>query len=201
MIVKNTQVKKLKLAGFTLLELMVSMVIFSFMSIMAYSALAGVFNSNEVITAQEKKLKQLQRCMLFIERDLRQIVLRPKSSGYGQPPIPALISGLDSEGVIEFTRAGNSNPTALVRSSLQRIRYVLEENTLGRKSWNIVDHIDAKPVEMMLLEHVESLAFKFLDDKNNWHENWSSLTTTPKAIELTMEHKNWGKIVRLFSMR
>ena len=190
-----------KNSGFTLLELMIAMVIFSFMSIMAYSALANVFKSNEVITEQEGKLKRLQRSMMFIERDLRQLVLRPRSSGYGQPASPALDSGLDSEGVIEFTRAGNSNPTELMRSSLQRIRYTVEDEKLSRLSWNFVDHIDAEPVKMLLLENVESLSFRMLDDKNNWKENWASLTKIPKAIELTLEHKNWGKIIRLFSIK
>ncbi len=198
---KNYSSKMTMNKGFTLLELMVAMVIFSFMSIMAYSALANVFKANEVITAQETKLKKLQRSMMFIERDLRQLVLRSRSAGYGQSPSPALDSGLDSDGVIEFTRAGNSNPTGLVRSSLQRIRYVVEDEKLRRLSWNIVDHIDAEPVTMLLLENVDSLAFKFLDDKNNWQENWSSSTEMPKAIELTLEHKNWGEIVRLFSVR
>ena len=187
--------------GFTLLELMVAMVIFSFMSIMAYSALANVFKSNEVISSQEVKLKKLQRSMMFIERDLRQLVLRSRSSGYGQSVSPALDYGLDSEGIIEFTRAGNSNPAGLVRSSLQRVRYVVDEGKFSRLSWNIVDHIDAEPVSMLLLENVESLVFRFLDNKNNWQETWSSTAQTPKAIELTLEHKNWGKIIRLFSIQ
>ena len=187
--------------GFTLLELMVAMVIFSFMSIMAYSALANVFKSNEVISSQELKLKKLQRSMMFIERDLRQLVLRSRSTGYGQSVSPALDYGLDTEGVIEFTRAGNSNPTGLVRSSLQRVRYIVDDGKFSRLSWNIVDHIDAEPVSMLLLENVDLLAFRFLDNKNNWQETWSSTVQSPKAIELTIEHKNWGKIVRLFFIR
>ncbi|MCK5663617.1 MAG: type II secretion system minor pseudopilin GspJ [Thiotrichaceae bacterium] len=198
---KSSLSKIRKNSGFTLLELMVAMVIFSFMSIMAYSALANIFKSNEVITEQEVKLKSLQRSMMFIERDLRQLVLRSRSSGYGELPSPALDSGLDSEGVVEFTRAGNSNPTELLRSSLQRIRYVVEDSKLSRLSWNLVDHIDAEPVKMLLLEDIDSLDFKFLDNKNNWQENWASLTEIPRAIELTLEHKNWGKIVRLFSIQ
>ncbi|MCF6190509.1 MAG: type II secretion system minor pseudopilin GspJ [Cocleimonas sp.] len=183
--------------GFTLLELLVAMVIFSFMSIMAYTTLANVFKSNEVITAQEEKLKKLQRSMMFIERDMRQLILRPRSSGYGKPS-PALDSGLGSEGIIEFTRAGNSNPTDLVRSSLQRVRYDVQDKKLIRMSWNMVDHIDAKPIAMSLLEGIESLSFKFLNNKNSWKENWNSAKEIPKAVELTLEHKDWGKIVRLF---
>jgi len=201
---KNYSKMQNKNNGFTLLELMVAMVIFSLMSVMAYSALAAVFKSNEVVSEQELRLKKLQRSMMFIERDFRQLVLRPKSSGYGQPPLPALDSGLDSEGVIEFTRAGNSNPMEMSRSSLQRVRYTVEDKKLSRLSWNIVDSIDVEPVKMLLLDNVELLSFRFLDgekNKNSWKENWASLTKNPIAIELTIEHKNWGKIVRLFSIQ
>jgi len=187
-------------SGFTLLELLVAMTIFSFMSVMAYGALANIFKSNEVITEQEAKLKKLQRSMMFIERDFRQIVLRPRRSGYGQTS-PALDAGLDSEGLIEFTRAGNPNPTGLVRSSLQRVRYDLQEGELKRLSWNLVDHIGAEPVTMLLLDDVDSFTLKFLDAKLEWKENWSSAIETPKAVELTLEHKDWGKIVRLFPVQ
>lgn len=186
--------------GFTLLELLIAMVIFSFMSIMAYGALANVFKSNEVITEQEVNLKKLQRSMMFIERDFRQMVMRQRRSGYDQSS-PAVDAGLDSEGIIEFTRAGNSNPTGLVRSSLQRIRYDLQDKKLSRLSWNLVDHIDAEPITMLLLEGVESIAFKFLDDENNWQENWGSIAKSPRAVELTIKHKAWGKIVRLFPVQ
>jgi len=186
--------------GFTLLELLIAMVIFSFMSIMAYGALANIFKSNEVITQQEVRLKELKRAMMFIERDFRQIVLRPRRSGYSQK-VPALISGLDSEGLIEFTRAGNSNPMEQVRSSLQRVRYELKEDKLNRLSWNLVDHIEAEPVEIPLLADVESVSLRFLNDNNEWKDNWANSRVSPKAVELTLEHKNWGKIVRLIPVQ
>lgn len=189
-----------KNGGFTLLELLIAMVIFSFMSIMAYSALSNILTSNVVITAQEKKLKKLQRAMMFIERDMRQVVSRPRRSGYDQLS-KALASGLDDEGIIEFTRAGHSNPTDLVRSSLQRVRYDLDDKVLLRMSWNLVDHIDAEPITMPLLNDVEGFSLRFLDKNNAWKENWEIPKQIPKAIELTLEHKHWGKIIRLIPVQ
>ena len=187
--------------GFTLLELLIAMVIFSFMSIMAYGALANILTSNEVITAQEKKLKKLQRSMMFIERDLRQIVARPRSAGFGVgEQKAALVSGFDDNGIIEFTRAGNSNPTDVVRSSLQRIQYDVEEKKLVRKSWNLVDHLDGEPIIVPLLEEVEAFDFRFLNKNKEWKENWKG-SSLPDAIELTIEHKHWGKIIRLIPLR
>ena len=188
--------------GFTLLELLIAMVIFSFMSIMAYGALGNIFKSNEGITAQAKKLKDLKRTMMFVERDIRQIVLRPRREGFGSDEqVSALISGFDNEGIVEFTRSGNSNPSGIARSSLQRVRYKLEESTIKRLSWNLVDHIGAEPVVMPLLKDVEGFSWRFLNDKGVFLENWSSNKELPRAIELVLEHKAWGKIVRLISVK
>ncbi len=188
--------------GFTLLELLVAMTIFSFMAITAYSGLSNMLTSNQVITEQEQKLKKLQRAMLFLEKDIRQIVSRPRRTGYGTDEVaPAFSYGLDSEGVIEFTKSGVANPLSLSKSSLERVRYDLEEQELIRYSWAYVDHIDLEPVKMKLLTDVESLELRLLDASSQWKSNWSEQKIIPDAVELTLEHKYWGKIVRLFPIR
>lgn len=188
--------------GFTLLELLVAMTIFAFMSIMAYGGLSNVLTSNEVITEQEQKLKVLQRSMMIMERDFRQMAPRPRRTGYTTDErSPALTYGLDSEGLIEFTTAGNSNFLGLPRSSLQRVRYTIEEQQLKRFSWSLVDHIDAEPVTMNLLEDIEAFEIKLLNKSNAWQENWSQATELPIAVEVTMTHKTWGKIVRLLPIK
>lgn len=183
--------------GFTLLEVLISMVIFSFMTIMAYGGLVKVFKSDEVISSLEIKLKTLKRTMMFFERDMRQLVPRLRRSGYGRAEFePALEAGLNLDGVVNFTTAGVSNPLDLNRSSLQRVRYVLEDNKLSRLSWKLVDHMDAEPVKMQLLDNVEDFKLRFLAKNGAWKENWGS-NNRPQAVELTLEHKHWGKIKRI----
>ncbi|MGK0270933.1 MAG: general secretion pathway protein J [Cocleimonas sp.] len=187
-------------AGFTLLELLVAMVIFSLMSVMAYGGLSNVITGNEVIAEQEKRLKELQRTMMFLERDMRQIVPRPRSTGFNEFA-KAFDYGLDSDGLLEFTRAGNPNPIAQVRSSLQRVRYDLEEKVLIRKSWALVDHINLEPTSMKLLNDVESLELRLLDKNDEWQDNWKQIKEIPQAVEITIDHTNWGKIKRLIPVR
>ena len=189
-----------KQTGFTLLELLVAMVIFSLMSVMAYGGLSNIITGNEVISSQETRLKELQRTMMFLERDIRQVVPRPRSTGFNQFA-KSFEYGLDSEGLIEFTRAGNPNPVAAARSSLQRVRYELDDNVLIRRSWALVDHIDLEPTNMNLLNDVESLELRLLDKKNEWQDNWSETKEIPNAVEITIEHKNWGKIKRLIPIQ
>lgn len=188
-------------SGFTLLELLISMVIFSLMSVMAYGGLVNIFKSNQVITSLEKRLKTLKRTMMFFERDMQQLVLRQRRSGYDKSEyLPALMSGLDSDGIVEFTCAGVSNPLELVRSSLQRVRYELEDNKLKRLSWKLVDHVGADPISMQLLDDVESFELRFLSEKKQWKENWGSKNVLPIAVELTLKHKSWGEIKRVISI-
>lgn len=186
--------------GFTLLEVLIAMMIFSLMSVMAYTGLSTVIRGNEVITAKEESLKELQRTMMFLERDMRQLVPRPRTTGFNERA-KAFDYGLDSEGLVEFSRAGNPNPIGLKRSSLQRVRYDLEEKTLTRKSWALVDHIDLEPTQMELLNEVESFELRLLDQNDEWQENWRDEVQVPKAVEINIEHKRWGKISRLIPVQ
>ena len=174
--------------GFTLLELLVAMTIFSLMSVIAYAGLSNVITGNEVISSQEKSLKSLQRTMMFLERDMRQIVARPRNTGFNQTS-KSFEYGLDSDGLVEFSRAGNPNPIGLKRSSLQRVRYDIEEKTLVRKTWAIIDHIDQEPVSSKLLSDIESFELRLLDKNNQWQENWKELKEVPFAVEINIEHK------------
>lgn len=197
--IKSNSIKRNQI-GFTLLELLVAMVIFSLMSVMAYGGLSNVITGNDVIATQEKRLKELQRTMMFFERDIRQLVPRPRSTGFNQSD-KAFEYGLDSDGLMEFTRAGNPNPVAIARSSLQRVRYDLEDNILTRKSWALVDHIDLEPTSMNLLKDVESVELRLLDNNREWQINWKEQKFIPLAVEITIEHKYWGEMKRMISVQ
>ncbi len=196
-IFSTIKINSQKQSGFTLIELLVSMMIFSMMSLMAYGGLINIFKSNEVLTAQEAQLKSLKRTMMFLERDMRQLVFRNRSAGFGQAE-GAFVYGLGQDGLLEFTRAGNSNPMDLKRSTLQRVRYDLDAKKLIRSSWSLVDHLDAEPVKMTLLENVDDFTLRLLSEKGSWQDNWGlTAKGLPKAVELSLEHKYWGKIKRL----
>lgn len=187
-------------AGFTLLELMIAVVIFSIMSLMAYGGLKTVLDSNETTQSFEADLKELQRTMMFLEKDLRQLAARPRHANYNEMQ-GALVTDLGVDGLIEFTRAGNPNPAGKMRSSLQRVRYVVVDGALQRWSWDLVDHLDGKPVVMTLLSSVEGLSFRFMQNKQ-WQDEWvsSDLKALPKAIEINIKTKRWGDIRRLLSI-
>ena len=188
-------------SGFTLLELLIAMVIFSTMSLMAYAGLNSVLTSNRITEAYEKDLKGLQRSMMFLEKDLRQLAARPRHAGYNES-LAALQTDLGLDGVLEFTRSGNPNPAEKLRSSLQRVRYVLDKGELQRWSWSLVDHLDSKPIIMPLMTSVEKISFRFMTKNKKWQADWQvkNKSELPKAIEIHITHKRWGEMMRLISI-
>ncbi len=210
--------------GFTLLELLVAMSIFALLSIMAYAGLDTVLDTRRILEENMDRLSEVQKSMLFISRDIRQIVDRGIRDEYGdyQPALAAssLNVGLDTP-VIEFTHSGYSNPLGVKRSHLQRIAYHLKNNVLYRDSWQVLDRAqDSRPYKARLCSKVESIVFRYLDKKGEWHTQWppvnsatggqatgqtngtaaASTTLLPRAIEFSLKLSDWGTITRLLRL-
>ncbi|MDH5393798.1 MAG: type II secretion system minor pseudopilin GspJ [Gammaproteobacteria bacterium] len=192
--------------GFTLLELLIAMSIFSLISIMAFSGLRSVLFNKEIVDIELQRLSEIQRSILNLTRDIEQSVDRPIRDELGTTR-PALSGGQNVDStLLEFTRNGWRNPARQSRSQLQRVAYSFEDNQLIRQYWYHLDHLqDSQPVRRVLLTGVENIEVRYLD--REWSSSWPSLTqqaaspALPRAIEITFELKGWGKISRLFRIR
>lgn len=210
--------------GFTLLELLVAMSIFALLSIMAYAGLDTVLDTRRILEENMDRLSEVQKSVLFISRDIRQIVDRGIRDEYGdyQPALSAssLNVGLDTP-IIEFTHSGYSNPLGAKRSHLQRIAYHLKDNVLYRDSWQVLDRAqDSRPYKARLCSNVESVGFRYLDEKGEWHTQWppvnnatgaqatgqpngtatAGATRLPQAVEFRLKLSDWGTITRLLQL-
>jgi general secretion pathway protein J len=193
--------------GFTLLELLVSVAIFAILSAMAYGGLRNVIDNSQQTEIAMLRLQQVQLAMLKISRDLTQLSPRSIRDEYGNTS-NYILTGQDDDIFIEFTRGGRRNPAEMLRSHLQRVAYKIEENTLSRLYWPHLDRTqEMLPYESVLLEEVESVSIRFLDNNNEWHDEWPPLSATGQtdnislvlsAIEFTVELQDWGELVRIF---
>ncbi len=191
-------------SGFTLLELLVAMAVFAIMSVMAYSGLSSVLTAREQTDEAAERLGEIQIAMNIIQRDLEQAVNRDVRSEFGDR-LRAFRVIEDGEPRLEFTRTGYRNPVLLPRSNMQRVGYGVEEKTLQRWQWTVLDRAqDTVPGKFILLENVDTLEFRFLDAKGGWHTVWPPggggpdiLTPMPRAVEVNITLEDWGKITRL----
>ncbi len=186
------------LRGFTLIEVLVAMSIFAVVSVMAFSGLRTVINVSGSVQNKVEKLEALQRTFMLLERDLYQLIPR-KMNADGGDVKAALEARPNDERLFEFTRGGQPNPADVKRSSLIRVAYLVDEETLKRLKWNNVDHLYAdQAIEITLLENVEDISARFLDAKGQWVSSWGqkqdNVETIPNAIEITLKHKSWGEV-------
>ncbi|GAK84127.1 general secretion pathway protein J [Vibrio ponticus] len=62
--------------GFTLIEVLIAMAIFAFMAIGAQQVLSQFYRSNDISQQRSERLKTLQRALVFLDNDFRQMALR-----------------------------------------------------------------------------------------------------------------------------
>jgi general secretion pathway protein J len=197
--------------GFTLLELLIASIIFAIMAVMAYGGLNNVIKNSESSQQALQRLQQVQQCVAVLDRDFSQIVPRSIRNEFGVTQ-PYLVAGNDIDQLIEFTRGGRVNPANLKRSSMLRVAYRAEKETLVRIQWQQLDRAQGiEPKTTTLLEGVDETTIRFLDAGGEWHERWPPLNASstgtsgagssrPLAIEIVLQLKDWGDIRRLYSM-
>ncbi len=190
-------------AGFTLLEIIIAISIFAFISIAGYQILQGVLRSNAISKTHDNNLVKLQRSMLIIEQDFTQIIARKsrnESVDANQQSLLRWGHGLFSstDQGIEFTRLGWSNPlNVLPRSNLLRVRYVLINGNLERHYFLYPDiTAGQKAYKQILFSNVSKLSFRFWDEK--WTNQWTNKDSLPKGIEISFETKKYGELKRKF---
>jgi general secretion pathway protein J len=196
-------------AGFTLLELLVAIAIFALISVMAYAGLASVLHTREALAAETARLGEIQRCVRFLDRDLRQSVERGIRDAYGdsRPPLQGTTLAIGHEPLLELTRAGYRNPLQLKRSQLQRVAYRVQDATLWRDSWRVLDRAqDSEPDSLPLCKGVEWVELRFLDAEHEWVPDWPPLQaeaqaeSLPLAVEIRLQLKDWGELTRLIAL-
>ena len=193
-------------AGFTLLELLVALSIFGLLATLSYSGLQAVMTTQSQTEIAADRLGELQKLYLIMQRDIEQVVPRSIRDEYGdvQPP---LVGGE----TLQLTRSGWRNPAGRQRSHLQRVGYALEEQQLVRYSWAVLDRAqDSEPLVQLLSEAIEQIQVRYLDENNEWKEQWPEMQTStdpanapaslPRVVEVTVEHEIYGPIAWLFQL-
>lgn len=186
--------------GFTLLEILIALFIFTIVSIIMVSGLRTVLNSQAVTEKQADKLANLQITLLLLSRDIEQAINRPITSAKGGVD-PAFIG---TPKTLVFTHAGFANPQGqLQRSTLQRSQYSLEKGNLLRETWQVLDQTaKTLPSQRILLDSLSDLRFEYLDQQgkftNNWPADGISQSALPRGVRIHLTIKNWGNITQFY---
>ncbi|MEE3239629.1 MAG: type II secretion system minor pseudopilin GspJ [Pseudomonadota bacterium] len=187
--------------GFTLVEALIALFIFSWLSLAAYQMLDQVILTQAINKKASDTLALNQRVNRQMAKDFRYMVDRPiiDEKGFQQP-------SLDLEGeesVIAFTRRGWSNPLGWRRSNLQRVEYQLDYHPevnddtsafynderlfLIRKYWPVLDRIESTDFQrQVLMAGVSDIEFQFKSAADAEWDPFPQSSAQPFAIEVTI---------------
>jgi len=188
--------------GFTLLEVLVAMAIFSVVGLGANQMLRTVIDTHQKTKVQIKDFSDLSRAFAILERDMSQTIPRSVRDEYGDPMPPLMLS--TGPYFVEFTRTGWSNPIGLARSNLQRVAYQLnEEGELERRFWLVLDRAeDSEPVVQIILANVEGFRINLISEDGESTDVWpdsDSNLLIPVAAEVILQTKAYGELRKVFN--
>lgn len=207
--------------GFTLIEILVAVLIFGMIGVGAFSTLRAAQDAQTTLRERGERFLKLQRAVTTFSRDYQQLAFRRVRDSYGDR-LP-LVQGAsdDTDTWIAFTRSGWRNPAQLPRSSLEYVRYALEEGQLIRYSYLLLDQAQ-KPVvkKRVLLDGVSKMQLKFrpvdagnvertlTDDTTtgeDWLDEWpvggrqnsEDSDKAPSGLRLSLEIEGIGEVHRV----
>ncbi|KXF82535.1 type II secretion system protein GspJ [Enterovibrio coralii] len=198
---RPTNVKRTK--GFTLIEVLLALAIFAMVGLGVQQVFSGVLNSNEQTQEAGDSLKTLQRALIIMDSDFRQMMARQYRNGGEEAEEKLLEFGddlLDSESQgIRFVRGGWVNPQQLFpRGEVVKVGYRIQDDTLERIRWMYADDSSAvEPAVMPVMDGVKDISFEVLGE-DSWTKNWDAPMQMPKALRVKLDTERYGELTRVY---
>jgi general secretion pathway protein J len=195
-------------SGFTLIEVLVAMDIFAVLSALAYMTLGQTLSNSDMLTERMDRLQSVQRTMSLLSTELLQAAPRSIRGDLGDAQ-PALLSAFGAEFSLQLTHNGWPNSAGVPRSTQQRTAYRIEDDELIRYHWNVLDRTANNiAVATVLLDNIESLTFRFLQQSGEWTEQWppmsdqssSDTNLLPRAVTIVLVLPDEGELTRVIEV-
>lgn len=147
--------------GFTLVEVLIALFIFSIISVGATTALMSSLRGQAQMSDRLDDISELETMRGLIKSDMASLELYQRRDAYGG--FEPYVIQADGQVLFDFTRSGRSNPLGDPRGDLQHITYLFEDGNLIRRSFS---HINPAPqssyIDRVLLTGLSKVDLGFL---------------------------------------
>lgn len=190
----------MKTNGFTLVELLVSLLIFGMLSAAAVGLLTVSVRAQDMASERLDRLAEIRRFGAIVTSDLAQAAPRVPRDMAGVPQRAFEGGTGQAEGVsLALVRRGWENYDGSNRSSLQKVEYRLNQGRLERIPHRFVD--GAAPMQpLALLEGVRSLRLRYRDMRGEWRDRWDPTLPNelPRAVDMVVDIEGTGQLRQVF---
>lgn len=207
-------------AGFTLIEVLVSISIFAVLATIVYSSLNAVLSRNDAIKDSVAAFEMAKNTLSRMSSDLRTTFVEQypeyQVPGIGDPPDPYRFHGEEAfvggktASTLSFASTEHLRISSDIISGLGRINYYAErsddrnEDLLVIRRSDLPFPYDIDPnqlhdsrVDPVLCENVESFVLTYVDEDGQTQQTWDSDSeqfryATPRAviIEISIQGEN-----------
>jgi len=208
------------MAGFTLIEILVSITIFAILATIVYSSLNAVLSRSEAIKESVAAFEMAKNTLSRMSRDLRATFVEQypeyQVPGIVDPPDPYRFQGEEAfvggktASRLTFASTEHLRISSDIISGLGRIMYYAESNEDRNDDLLVIRRSDLpfpydidpnrlhdSRVDPVISEQVASFVLTYVDEDGQTHQEWDSDSdrfryATPRAviIEISIEGEN-----------
>lgn len=183
-------------AGFTLVEALVSLLIFSLIAAGAVLMLTQSVNTQNRVAEAQSALREVQNARALLAADLSQYVAREVREADGSVR-PRFIGG-DADMPLAFVRAAaEPDPARGALTRLALVEYDFEAGSIVRRSRTELEaDADERMSERVIVADAGEPRFEFYDGVT-WREQWLSASAgaaPPQAVALIFTSRRYGDI-------
>ena len=167
----STQLKKRKSdAGFTLIEMLVALAIFSLLTVGATTAMIAALQTKARVDVAANEITSMETARALLRADIDNIILRPARDPFGNQELFLISGGVDT--LLTFTRGGRENPGGLEpRGGIQRVSYVFEDSKLIRRSFTVDNPApQTQERDRVLLENIDDVEVSFAQGRLTFNQ-------------------------------
>lgn len=183
-------------AGFTLLEVLVALTLFSLFAMTSYRALNAVLDAEAHSLGELSRWQSLAKIYSRIEADLQDAVFVASPAGGAQAGFAAE-RGVAGEAAFSLSRLLPDD----VEGGVQQVRYRFAARQLSRSAWSpSLPENDVQPV--LLLEGLDQVGFRYMDAAGSWQNGWVTVAgELPRAVEMVFTWPDGVTLRRVFRLR
>ena len=176
--------------GFTLIEVLISLVILSIIAIVSTNFLQSSIDLRNQSKSKVDDIKVFNLGVSTIRRDLMSTVNLPMRDNFGNQ-LPNFI-GSNTDKKITFL--GFINRIDSSRSSISRIEYLFDDTKFIRRVYFTADPYDYDDhIDSVIFNNIDDLEISFLSD-NRWFTEWPAVQTAtykiPKLVKIEINDKD-----------
>ena len=176
--------------GFTLIEVLISLVILSIIAIVSTNFLQSSIDLRNQSKSKVDDIKVFNLGVSTIRRDLMSTINLPMRDNFGNQ-LPNFI-GSNTDKKITFL--GFINRIDSSRSSISRIEYLFDDTKFIRRVYFTADPYDYDDhIDSVIFDNIDDVEISFLSD-NRWFTEWPAGQTAaykiPKLVKIEINDKD-----------